>query len=151
MTTATMNRMIEPITEFAEIFGPDRKVHYRRPVDDPMVAEAIRTPGYYVEVRKIKPLFIPLKREWFEAFANGSKDTEYRPLIPRWDASVCFTGRPVTLSMGYGKQRRLSGVVAGWGRVGPDAHPAIRTVYPTGNHFVAIKIQLTTPHAGKSE
>jgi hypothetical protein len=138
---------IEAIHEFAEIFGPDHKVHYRRPVGDPMVAEAIRTPGYYVEIRKVKPLFIPLKREWFDAFASGSKDTEFRPFIPRWGSSVCFIGRPVILSLGYGKQKRLSGIVAGWKPVGPDAHPAIRWVYPTGDHFVAIKIKVAALRA----
>jgi hypothetical protein len=137
-----MAGIVEAVHEYAEIFGPDRRVHYRRPVNDPMIAEAIRTPGYYVEVRKVKPLFIPLKRQWFQEFEAGIKDTEYRPLIPRWDSSICFTGRPVTLSLGYGKHKRLSAVVAGWQRVGPDAHPAIRTVYPKGDYFVAIKIQV---------
>ncbi len=35
-----------------EIYGPSGRIHYRRPVGDPLVEEAIRTPGYaavYVE------------------------------------------------------------------------------------------------------
>lgn len=32
----------------AEIIGPSGKVHYRRPVDDPLIEEAKRTPGYTV-------------------------------------------------------------------------------------------------------
>lgn len=59
----------------------------------------------------MKRLFIPLKREYFEAFEKGTKREEYRPLGPRWNAQTCFIGRRVVLSCGYGKQRRLDAVV----------------------------------------
>lgn len=59
----------------------------------------------------MKPLFIPLKREYFEAFANGTKDTEYRPYGKRWNEWTCAVGREVVLSCGYGKARRLRGKV----------------------------------------
>ena len=62
----------------------------------------------------MKPLFIPLKREYFEAFKNGSKVEEFRPEGPRWNARTCAVGRPVVLSLGYGKSNRLTGVVAGY-------------------------------------
>lgn len=62
----------------------------------------------------MKPLFIPLKSEFFEAFENGTKDTEYRPYGPRWNEKTCSIGRDVVLSYGYGKQRRLRGVVVGF-------------------------------------
>lgn len=42
----------------AEIIGPSGRVHYRRPVGDPLVAEAERTPGYrvrYVTKETIEP------------------------------------------------------------------------------------------------
>ena len=61
-----------------------------------------------------KPLFIPLKREFFEAFASGTKAEEYRLEGPRWNARTCAIGRPVVLSLGYGKARRLSGRVVGY-------------------------------------
>lgn len=57
----------------------------------------------------VKPLFIPLRREYFEAFDNGKKDTEYRLYGPRWNERTCVVGRPVILSLG--KQRRLNGVI----------------------------------------
>lgn len=57
------------------------------------------------------PLFIPLKREFFEAFVRGEKTCEYRVLGPRWNAQTCKIGRSVTLSLGYGKTRRLHGIV----------------------------------------
>lgn len=96
-----------------------------------------------------KPLFIPLTAEWFDAFERGEKDTEYRPLGSRWNAKTCRIGRAVTLSRGYGKHRRLSGVVAGFQEVGPDAHPAIRCVYPTGDRFAAIRITLASKDAAE--
>ena len=62
-----------------------------------------------------KPLFIPLKREFFEAFERGEKTVEYRVLGPRWNAQTCRIGRPVVLSLGYGKARRLHGRVSWFG------------------------------------
>lgn len=89
-----------------------------------------------------KPLFIPLKAKWFEAFENGDKDTEYRAYGPRWNETTCRPGRAVTLSYGYGKARRLSGVVKDFRVIGPDEHPAIRETYPTGDKFAAIGINV---------
>jgi hypothetical protein len=54
-----------------------------------------------------KPLFIPLKREYFEAFAANKKTVEIRKYGPRWNERTCFQGRPVLLSLGYGKTQRL--------------------------------------------
>lgn len=61
----------------------------------------------------MKPLFIPLKTEYFEAFKAGTKDTEYRQHGPRWNEDTCYAGRKVVLSKGYGKTERLSGVITG--------------------------------------
>jgi hypothetical protein len=62
----------------------------------------------------VKPLFIPLKTEYFEAFRAGTKDTEYRRHGSLWNEDVCQVGRPVVLSKGYGKSERLSGVITGF-------------------------------------
>lgn len=67
-----------------------------------------------------KPLFIPLKREYFEAFERGEKREEYRPFGPRWNAETCRVGRTVVLSLGYGKARRITGIITSF-RV--DHHP----------------------------
>lgn len=56
-------------------------------------------------------LFIPLKRQFFEEFERGEKQFEYRTYGARWNEKTCEIGRKVTLSMGYGKQRRLSAEV----------------------------------------
>jgi hypothetical protein len=58
-----------------------------------------------------KPLFIPLKREFFDAFERGEKTVEYRPYGVRWNERTCEVGRPVMLSNGYGNHRRLKGHV----------------------------------------
>jgi len=62
---------------------------------------------------QIKPLFIPLNGKHFEAFENGTKSVERRVFGPRWNHKTCYIGRPVVLSYGYGKQRRLSGKIVG--------------------------------------
>ncbi len=61
-----------------------------------------------------RPLFIPLKAEYFDAFAKGTKRTEYRRRGPRWNADTCRIGRRVVLSRGYGKRARLSGTITGF-------------------------------------
>lgn len=89
-----------------------------------------------------KPLFIPLRAKYFEAFERGEKDTEYRADLRRWNARTCYPGRAVTLSYGYGNVRRLRGVIAGFEIVGPDADPAIAEVYPGKHEIAAIRIKL---------
>ena len=90
-----------------------------------------------------KPLFIPLKAEYYEAFEDGTKNTEYRKYGPGWNEKTCRVGRAVTLSYGYGKQRRLSGVVTGFKVVNADAHKSIRSVYPDCDQFAAIEIKIS--------
>lgn len=63
-----------------------------------------------------RPLFIPLKKEYFEAFERGEKNTEYRlessiEKPTRWSSRTCWWGREVILSCGYGKARRIRGVI----------------------------------------
>ena len=58
-----------------------------------------------------RPLFVPLRAKFFEAFEAGAKSEEFRPYGPRWNERTCPVGRPVVLSYGYGKARRLRGVV----------------------------------------
>lgn len=82
----------------------------------------------------MKPLFIPLKTEYFEAFVAGTKTEEIRRYGQVWNATNIQPGRLVTLSHGYGKGRRLSGVVKavridpnprklpGWLECYPNAH-----------------------------
>ena len=61
----------------------------------------------------MRPLFIPLKTEFFLAFEAGTKTIEYRPYGPRWNERTCTVGRDVLLSHGYGTKRRLRAKVVG--------------------------------------
>jgi hypothetical protein len=72
----------------------------------------------------MKPFFIPLHTEHFEAFKNGSKTIEFRIYGARWNERTCTVGRVVTLSKGYGKKHRISGVVEGfdWYPINDPAH-----------------------------
>jgi len=57
----------------------------------------------------MKPLFIPLKTKYYEAFKDGSKTDELRAYGPRWNHGTCKVGREVVLSKGYGKQNKMKG------------------------------------------
>ena len=54
-----------------------------------------------------KPLFIPLKSEYYLQFKSGEKNIEYRLYGPRWNEKTCRIGRSVILSKGYGKKDRI--------------------------------------------
>lgn len=58
-----------------------------------------------------RPLFIPLRREFYEAFERGAKTDELRRYGPRWNERTCEIGRRVVLSLGYGAAHRLTGCV----------------------------------------
>ncbi|MCP4089625.1 MAG: hypothetical protein GY746_07510 [Gammaproteobacteria bacterium] len=57
----------------------------------------------------MKPLFVPLNTEYYEAFKDGSKTEELRIYGPRWNHGTCQVGREVVISKGYGKQNRMKG------------------------------------------
>ncbi len=63
------------------------------------------------EIADMKPLFIPLKKKFFEAFKDGSKTKEYRKVNKNFNSLTCIVGRKVILSNGYGKYDRLNGVI----------------------------------------
>lgn len=79
-----------------------------------------------------RPLFVPLKRAFFEAFARGEKTEEYRRHGARWNERTCRVGRAVVLSFGYGNAQRLQGVVTSFS-VDGNAHqrPGWRECYGT--------------------
>jgi hypothetical protein len=60
---------------------------------------------------QVRPLFIPLKTEYFNAFLTGQKNEELRLYGPRWNERTCPPGRRVILSKGYGKQYRIEGTI----------------------------------------
>jgi len=85
-----------------------------------------------------KPLFIPLRTEWFREFEAGTKDTEYRAYGQRWNERTCRVGRKATLSHGY-SGKRLYRSVAGFQILArADAPAAARAIYPNAAHIAAI-------------
>lgn len=64
----------------------------------------------------MKPLFIPLKGEYYDLFVSGDKTFELRRFGLRWNEKVCAVGRSVTLSRGYGKTARIAGIIYSFDR-----------------------------------
>ena len=91
----------------------------------------------------MKALFIPLKGEFFDAFAQGEKRTEYRLRGKRWNLDTCALGRPVILSRGYGKAKRLKGRIVGCHYDNlPSRLPGWLECYGPGGCAVCITIEL---------
>lgn len=97
----------------------------------------------------MKALFVPLKTEYYEAFAIGSKREELRRYGPRWNEKTCAVGRDVVLSKGYGKQHRMSGRICKFKRqhgstFGSTYKAAILSVFGTLDIDIAcVSIELT--------
>lgn len=90
-----------------------------------------------------KPLFIPLKRIWFDQFAKGAKtgNEEWRKYGPRWNEHVCRVGRRAVLSNGYGTGRRIERVITGTRKVlWADAPHEAKAIYPEATVLFAIKL-----------
>ena len=96
----------------------------------------------------MKPLFVPLKTEYWQQFRDGTKRDELRLYGQRWNERTCAIGREVTLSKGYGKHGRMIGRVRGFKRqhgslFGSTYRAAILAVYGTLNVEIAcISIEL---------
>ena len=78
----------------------------------------------------LPPLFIPLYTRFFVAFKEGRKRTEFRTYGRGWNERTCVPGRRVTLSKGYGKYERLSGIITRFAHRGADACIGIRVLGP---------------------
>lgn len=88
-----------------------------------------------------KPLFIPLKTEWFRMFEDGTKDTEYRAYGPRWNENTCRVGRAVTVSHGY-SGKRLGRHVAAFSILDWSQAPAgAKAIFPNTPLIAAIQLR----------
>ena len=65
----------------------------------------------------MKPMFIPLKTEFYEMFESEEKNTEYRLYGPRWNEKICHVNREVIISKGYGKRNRMKGKITCFDKV----------------------------------
>jgi hypothetical protein len=105
----------------------------------PVASLAGLASSFIIPHMKEKPLFIPLNRQYWEAFAAGTKTEEWRRHSPRWNARTCRPGRPVVLSCGY-SGRRLQGVVRAFWTA--PANPGAALLYGQGTECAVIKIAL---------
>lgn len=91
-----------------------------------------------------KPLFIVLRRQYYEAFKRGDKTEEYRVYGERWNERTCRIGRKVTLSLGYGKHHRLHGVISGFRTTPGKNCPGWAVCYGVHDGLAAcIRIEVT--------
>lgn len=67
----------------------------------------------------MRPLFIPLKTEFYRAFERGEKTQEYRAWGPRWNEKNLIVGREVILSHGFTRER-LNGVIVALLKTDPE-------------------------------
>lgn len=98
------------------------------------------------------PLFIPLRAEYFRAFADGIKTVEWRKLGRGFSVKTLIVGRRVTLSNGYSGQR-LDGRITSLEFAPAQAvGPAALTIYKPDDLLVGIHIKLDSfkPRPGPS-
>lgn len=88
----------------------------------------------------MKPLFIPLRAEWYRAFEAGIKDMEFRVYGPRWNENTCWVGRRATLAYGYGHPR-MSRVITGFTKLTRAQAPTVaKSIFPDAQFFAAIEL-----------
>ena len=104
--------------------------------------------------RLVGPLFVPLRSEYYEAFAEGTKRDELRLYGPRWNERTCAPGRDIVLSKGYGKHNRMTGRILKFKRrhgstFGSTYKAAILDCYGTLDVWMAvISVTDLRPNAG---
>jgi hypothetical protein len=96
------------------------------------------------EKRDERPLFIPLRGIWFDAFDRGQKTEEWRRFGPRWNEDICRVGRPVLLSRGY-SGRRLAARIASVSLRSADEHPGAVELFGAGTLCIVLGLHQITP------
>jgi hypothetical protein len=97
-----------------------------------------------------KPLWVPLRAVYFDAFAAGTKTTEYRRLGgPLGKLERLTIGRPVTLSRGYSGPR-LHMLITAVSVVRASIVPDAAELYGRRARVVAIELQPAPGRAHKS-
>src|SRR5579883_2093982 len=102
--------------------------------------------GFFVRMMTT-PLWVPLKGEYFDAFAAGTKTTEYRRLGgPLGKLERLPVGRPVILSRGYSGPR-LQMMIKAVSVVPAAIVPHAAAIYGHRARLVAIELS-PAPRAG---
>lgn len=87
-----------------------------------------------------RPLFVPLRREWFDSFRAGTKAEEVRRVSPQFNGRRVWPGRPVILSLGYSGRQRMHGIV---GQV-RETIACGSPIYPDGTACIAFEVVRST-------
>lgn len=90
---------------------------------------------------KLKPLFIPLKSEYFRAFEDGSKTVEWRKIGRNFSERTLLIGRRVCLSNGYSGAQLIGEIVHLEFRSAQFV-PGALAIYPRGTLLAGIHIKL---------
>lgn len=91
----------------------------------------------------MKPLFIPLKKCWYEMFLTGDKNIEYRAYGPRWNEKTCFPGREALLSNGYTNKNSIQATVTSLDVIPLDQAPEeAKDIYPNSEYIAAINLDV---------
>lgn len=132
-----------------ELGAMQKKINEQQARIDQLKGENCRLQRDYIFWRTMlsshfKPLFIPLTKRWYEEFASGRKDIEYRKAGKRWNLNTCFHGREVVLSCGYGKSRRMKGIIEyAWVETDPNEFSDdYASVYGRDGNELCIKIKI---------
>jgi hypothetical protein len=87
-----------------------------------------------------KPLFIPLRTQWFRMFETGTKNIEYRDYGKGWNERTCRIGRAARLSHGY-SGARIEKHVVGFKKLSRfEAPEAATQIYPNAEFIAAIEL-----------
>lgn len=95
-----------------------------------------------------KPLFIPLRTEYFRQFENGEKQIEYRRYGRGWNERTCLIGKRAILSHGY-SGARLEAVIANFRIIA--AAEINSTIYDHDTPLIAISLAEIRPLRRQTE
>jgi|PersoiStandDraft_1058852.scaffolds.fasta_scaffold119832_2 hypothetical protein len=87
-----------------------------------------------------KPLFIPLRTQWFRMFEAGTKNVEYRAYGKGWNERTCRIGRAARLSHGYSGARIEKRIVGFKKLPRSEAPEAAMQIYPEAAFIAAIEL-----------
>ena len=87
-----------------------------------------------------KPLFIPLRTQWFRMFEAGTKNVEYRAYGKGWNERTRRIGRAARLSHGYSGARIEKRIVGFKKLPRSEAPEAAMQIYPEAAFIAAIEL-----------
>jgi hypothetical protein len=88
-----------------------------------------------------KPLYVILRRQWFDAFVDGSKTEEWRRYGAHFNEETCSIGRQVTLALGY-TRRRMTGRIRSFRTVRLKPGDAACAIYGEGAVCAVFGVEL---------